>query len=169
MKFFKSRASSFMLLMLSINALGAEGFSSPTVDSPAKLYYRAFTIYTGQEACDKSPKVATLRIRVPSQTLIVGDKLQAYYRDSTEESDLIIEAYDSTGNFLPSVPISAEAYSIGRTDNYDPGIIYINSSMDYWEARRPGRFVVTARWNCATTDSNGVYDEVTIEVQQQED
>ncbi len=168
MKFSKLQLFSLVLLILSKSALGAEGYSSPSLGSPAKLSYRAFTIYTGQEACEKTPEVASLRIRLNRQMLRVGDKLQAYYLNDAEESDLIIEAFDLAGNFIPSVPISAEAFSIGRTANYDPGIIYMNSSMNFWEARKPGHFAVTTRWYCGAPGSDGIRDEVIIEVREQE-
>lgn len=157
------------LSLLPISALGIEGYSSPDISSPAKLSYRAFTIYTGQEACNNSPDISSIKLRVSFETITIGDKLQAYGSNDSDPTDLTILAFDSEGNFVPNVPVYVHAYSIGRTEENDPGIIYIDSSINYWEARKSGEFAISVRWLCAEPDSGGVMDTVVLKVVERED
>lgn len=154
----------FILAVLPATGLGAEGYSSSALSIPAKIYYRAFTLYTGKEACDKPPEVKTIRITVLSTTMYVGDRLYLSLAVDSVDSDFIIEAFDVVGNFVPSVPVHVEAYSVGRTIDYDPGIIYKDGSMDYWEAIKPGEFAVFVRWACPKPVGTGVWDEVVVRV-----
>ncbi len=77
---------------------------------------------------------------------------------------MVIEAFDEEGHFLPSVPVHVVAGSQGRTVDFDPGIIYRDASMEYWEARLPGKFDVGVSWACSRDAQSVVQDSVTIEV-----
>lgn len=155
-----------LLLPLLFPALGScqEGYSSAQPSVPANIYYRAFTIYTLQEACEKSPKVSTLSIRLPNTRIQVGDRIKTNAPDDSTVSDLVIEAFDAEGHFLPSVPVHVGAGSQGRTVDFDPGIIYRDASMDYWEARLPGKFDLEVSWACSHDAQSVVQDSVTIDV-----
>ncbi|MFT4861895.1 MAG: hypothetical protein ACI95C_001107 [Pseudohongiellaceae bacterium] len=99
---------------------GAEGYSSSEISIPANIYYRAFTINTRQEACEESPAVATIKLRLPNTTMAVGERLVTNLSDGSVVSDLFIAAYDVEGKFVPSVPVLVDVYSIGRTRHYNP-------------------------------------------------
>jgi hypothetical protein len=155
------------LLLLSffpVVAVCQEGYSSAQPSIPARIYYRVFTIYTHQEACEKSPKVSVISLRLPSTRMRVGDKIKTNSPDDSIVSDLVIEAFDEDGNFLPAVPVYVMAVSQGKTIDYDPGILYRDGSMDYWEARSPGKFDIGVSWACPSSPQNVVQDSVTIEV-----
>jgi hypothetical protein len=111
----------------------AEGYTSDTVDTAAKVDHRAFTIVGGQEACDKSPMPAEFRVKPRSIYLKIGDRL---YRD-----DLIIEAYDEDGKFISSVPIVIQI--LGRDDLLKGG-----SDRDYVEAVSTGTGRLLVGWRC---------------------
>ena len=156
----------FILLIsfLSSSAHSTEGYSSTEPSKPANIYSRTFTIYTLQEACAESPPVAEIKLRLPGTTIQVGDRIHTNHPDDSVVSDLIIEAFDKEGTFLPGVPVSVGAGSIGRTLSFDPGIIYRDSSMDYWEARKPGEFEIGTSWLCATSVETSVTDTIVVKV-----
>jgi len=150
--------------MIPTTLLGDEGFSSSNLATPANVYYRAFTIYSLESACEKSPEVSSIKLHVPNGTLYVGERLHANTPDDSVVSDFIIEAFDREGNFVANVPVQVSVYSVDRTSTFDPGIVYRDASMDYWEARKPGEFAVFVRWSCAESASDSVTDEVIVKV-----
>lgn len=150
-------------------ALCDEGFSSAEPSIPANIYYRAFTIITLQEECEKSPEVSKITLRLANTTIEVGDRVHSNSPDDSTVSDLVIEAFDDEGNFLPSVPVHVGAGSQGRTIDYDPGVIYKDASMEYWEARKPGKFDIGAIWACSSNPQKVVGDTVTIQVVESSD
>jgi len=124
----------------------AEGYSSPEPGSSSKIYFRAFTIYTAQDACDKSPKPSDLRISPNPFRMRVGDRIH-HSGLNVRPSDFVIEAYDEHGMFLPSVPIIV---NIIDTNN----VTASRSDWDYFEAINEGEAKLTASWLCSTTDGH---------------
>lgn len=113
-----------------------EGYSSATPNAPARIHYRAFTIYTAEEACAKSPTPARLTILPARLSLRIGDRL---YRH--EGNELIIEAYDETGRFLSAVPILVDVFA-------EEGVVTGRSDWDYLEATAEGEGELRVRWGC---------------------
>lgn len=126
----------------------AEGYSSAETGAPALLYYRAFTLTEGREACDTGPRVTSLRIRMPS-TLKVGDRIHRMNGDPSIRMNLVVEARDSNGALVPSVPIvvdvSADASS-GAGETF-----MTRADLDYVEATAPGTFILSAQIYCDYT------------------
>lgn len=141
-----------------------EGYSSAEPSSAANIYSRTFTIYTHKDACDKSPVVSEIRIKYPKEIIEVGNRIHANSPDDSIVSDFIIKAFNAEGNFLPSVPIYVDVNLQDSTLDFDPGIIYRDATMNYWEARKPGMFVIRARWACPSYAQSDIQDTITIEV-----
>ena len=120
----------------------AEGTSSAELGVPAQIFYRAYTIYTLQEACDRSAVPASLSVRLTHRKVSVGTRV---HRDSG--SELIVEAYDEGGKFLPSVPIVVAVLA-------DPGVIGSRSDWDYFEALTPGEAEVRVSWICRRVEGS---------------
>jgi hypothetical protein len=163
----KNHCQGIPLLMACLVAPAAvceEGHSSAQPSAPATIHSRAFTIHTLQDACDDSPTVSSLVLTLRSTRIHVGDRINTNTVDNASVSDLIIEAFDADGNFVPSVPVYVGATSQGKTQEYDPGIVYKDASMDYWEARLPGKFDIEAGWLCVSDTQQAVRDKVTVEV-----
>jgi hypothetical protein len=116
----------------------AEGTSSSEPGAPAQVFYRAFTIYASQEACAQSPIPRSLSVRLTHAQLTVGTRV---HRDSA--SELIVEAYDETGKFLPSVPIVVSVLA-------DNSVIGSRGDWDYFEALGPGEAEVRVAWLCGS-------------------
>ena len=115
----------------------AEGTSSTEPGAPSAIFYRAFTIYTGQEACASSRTPASLRVHLRMEEVGVGTRV---HRDSP--SELVVEAYDDAGTFLPAVPIVVEVLA-------NTGVVASGGDRDYFEIIGPGEVEVVARWLCA--------------------
>jgi hypothetical protein len=97
------------VLLLAIQPAAAggifgEGYTSAEPGGPATIRFREFTIYTAQEACETSPLPTELRILPNPLRLKVADRIHRTNGDE-HASELVIEAYDKDGLFLPSVPI----------------------------------------------------------------
>lgn len=134
-------------LLLPVSALAGhfgEGYSSAEKGAPSDIYYRAFTIYTQQEACAISARPAELRVFPSPLILKVGDRI---HRTNVEMNpgDLIVEAYAEDGEFLPAVPIIV--YTIDRQN-----VVSARSDWDYLEAMREGEDELVVAWACGSAD-----------------
>lgn len=123
-----------------------EGYSSSLPGGPSALSFRAFTIYTAEEACETSSIPAKLKIFPNPIQMGVGDRI---HRSNVKQrpSELVVEAYDEHGVFLPAVPINV---SILDTNN----VITSRSDWDYFEATKEGEAEVFVSWACSTADSS---------------
>lgn len=156
----KLNKSILLILFLPVAAFCDEGYSSATLSSFANVYSRAFTIYTHVEACGKAPEVSEIEINYPKEIIKVGDRIQANSSDDSIVSDFIINAFDEDGNFLPSVPIFVYVNLPVSTLDSGPEVIYRDSSINYWEARKTGEFSIEVVWAC----QSDVLDRIIIEV-----
>jgi hypothetical protein len=131
-----------------------EGYSSARPGGPAAIYFRAFTIYTAQEACAKSPVPAEFRILPDPLELNVGDRI---HRTNGHEhaSELVIEAYDQDGTFLPSIPIIVNLIDVQK-------VVASRSDWDYLEAIRAGEDELTVHWACPAPDDSSVEKRIRI-------
>lgn len=148
-----------LLLALPSAAAGGvfgEGYSSAVPGGPAAIHFRAFTIYTGQEACAKSPVPAELRIVPNPLQLNVGDRI---HRSNGHEhvSELVVEAYDRDGVFLPSVPIIVNLIDV-------QSVVASRSDWDYFEAIRAGEDELVVYWACPAPDTSSVEKRIRIVV-----
>ena len=132
----------------------AEGYSSARPGGPADISYRVFTLYTRPEACAQAPVPAELRIHPDPLHLQVGDRI---HRNNAEihETELVIEAYDAGGRFLPAVPIG-----VGITET--SGALQSYADWDYFEAVREGDEVLAVSWACQGRNDEPVVTEVPV-------
>lgn len=154
-------ASGLALPALLVPALGmtghfGEGYSSSVPGGPADLRYRAFTIYTAQDACARSPHPDRLQVRPEPLVLKVGDRL---HRSNVEHrvSELIIEAYGADGEFLSAVPII-----VSTSDRQN--VTMARSDWDYLEAVREGEDELVVAWACPTPDGLPLEKRVRLSV-----
>ena len=121
-----------------------EGYSSTEPGGPSAIYFRAFTIYKGKEACEKSPLPVEFRIFPNPLRMKVGDRI---HRSNVHDnpSELVIEAYDKDGVFLPAVPIVVDTIDAQHVTGS-------RSDWDYFEAIREGEAELVVGWACATPD-----------------
>lgn len=138
-----------------VSAFG-EGWSSENQGESASIYYRAFTIYTGEEACEESGRPVELRVPPSPIWLRVSERL--YRSESSDASaELVVDAYDSEGRFLSRVPIIVNVI--------DPsGLMIGRSDWDYIEATKPGEALLRFSWLCSTADGEPISAERTIVV-----
>jgi len=131
-----------------------EGYSSAEPGAPSALHFRTFTIYTLQEACRKSPVPAGLRIFPNPLRMSVGDRI---HRSNVSEhpSELVIEAYDKNGAFLPAVPVVVNTLEVSN-------VVGSRSDWDYFEALREGEDELAVFWACAPPDGTPVEARVRI-------
>ena len=151
-------------LALSTGVFGQEGYSSAEPGVPANIYSRAFTLMIHQQVCEDSPDVARISLKLFRDVMVVGERIRTNRADDSVVSDLVIEAFDASGNFLPAVPVYSSVSSAGRTRDFDPGVVYRDGSMDYWELRKAGEIEVSAYWACAKTREALVGDTLLIKV-----
>ena len=71
-----------------------------------------------------------------SPTINVHDRIHR-----NERSELVIEAYNAKGEFLPAVPIAVAI-------DADERVLGSRADWDYLEALRPGRGVIKVWWHC---------------------
>lgn len=122
----------------------AEGYSSAEPGAPSEVYHRAFTIYSLKEACGESLRPGTFRISPDPIHMRVGDRVH-HSSPQGRPSDLVIEAFDAQGGFLPSLPIIVDV--TGRD-----GVVASRSDWEYFEAARAGEDELRVTWACATQD-----------------
>ena len=137
-----------------------EGYSSAEVGTPSPIYFRAFTIYTGQEACEHSLRPVEFKILPNPLRLTIGDRVHHTGLDG-RPSDLVIEAYDAEGAFLPSVPVTVAVIS---KDNVTDS----RSNWDYMEAVRDGQDELRVVWACTAADGRTVETRIPILVTSEE-
>jgi hypothetical protein len=125
----------------------AEGYSSAEPGAPALLYIRAFTLTEGRESCDTGPRATSLRLRLPSTTLKVGDRIHRMNTNPATRMDLIIEARDGTGALVPGVPIVVDVIPENAGDAGNEPFTS-TSDLDYLEATAPGKFTLQAQIYC---------------------
>lgn len=133
-----------------------EGYSSMISNGPADIRFRAFTIYTLQEACDSSPAVAELRIFPDPLILKIGDRIHRSNVNS-QTSELIIEAYGNDGEFLPAVPVIVSTVDVQN-------ITSTRSDWDYFEAVREGEDGLIVAWACPTPGGQQLETRVRVVV-----
>jgi hypothetical protein len=148
-----------MALLFPLSALAgtfAEGFSSSVLGGPADLRYRAFTIYTGQEACAEAKQPAELSVRPSPIEMSIGDQIHRSNVDRAP-SELIIEAYGEAGEFLPAVPIVVSIVD-------SQGVTGSRSDWDYFEAIAQGAAELVVGWRCKTPSGEPLTASVRIVV-----
>ena len=136
-----------LMLILPISAIAGffgEGYSSMAPGGPSDISFRAFTIYTQQEACEKSAHPTELRIIPNPLILKIGDRIHRS-NVNVHQSELVIEAYGKSGDFLPAVPIIV---SMNDVQN----VTVSRSDWDYFEAIHAGQGELVAAWACDTRD-----------------
>jgi hypothetical protein len=146
-----------LVLLFPLSALAGifgEGFSSSLLGGPPAIRYRAFTIYTAQEACAESALPAEFRVRPNPLRMRLGDRV---HRTNVERnpSELIIEAYGEDGEFLPAVPIIVSTVDVQN-------VTVSRSDWDYFEAVRDGEDELVIAWACRTP--NGVQLEARVSI-----
>lgn len=122
-----SPASAFMF---------AEGHSSAKPGASAALSYREFTIYLAEEACAHSPVPSRIEVRLARSSLSIGERIHR-----TSSSELIVEAYDEEGRFLPEIPILVDV-------DAPLDVAGSRADWDYLEARGAGEAKVVVTWLC---------------------
>lgn len=122
----------------------AEGFSSKVAAGPSDIGLRAFTIFTLQEACERSAVPAELRILPNPLVLKIGDRIHRS-NASANQSGLIIEAYGHDGEFLPAVPVIVSTMDV-------QGITESRSDWNFLEAVRVGEDDIVVAWPCTQPD-----------------
>lgn len=125
----------------------AEGYSSATPGAPALLYYRAFTTDEGREACDALARPSALRMRLPSATLKVGDRIHRMNTNPATRLDLIVEARDSLGALVPGVPIVVEVLA-QKAEGSTVEPVTSPADKDYLEIVAPGAVTLVAMTYC---------------------
>ena len=132
-----------------------EGYSSMVPGGPSDLRYRAFTIHTGRETCDLSAAVSEFRVSPNPLLLKVGDRIHRTNVDS-HISELVIEAYGASGEFLPAVPIVVSTIDSQR-------VTETRSDWDYFEAVREGEDDLIVQWACpASGEGESLLETVRI-------
>jgi hypothetical protein len=121
-----------------------EGYSAAAPGEPADIRYRAFTIYTGPEACARSPRPSRLQVRPDPLILTIGDRIHRTNVDR-HAGELIIEAYGAKGEFLPAVPIIVSTSDVQE-------VTAARSDWDYLEAVRAGEDELVVAWACPAED-----------------
>jgi len=121
-----------------------EGFSSMVPGGQSDISFRAFTIYTLQEACEKSAVPAELRVLPNPLVLKVGDRIHRS-NASPSQGELIIEAYGEDGEFIPAVPVIVSTMDV-------QGVTAARSDWDYFEAIRTGEDDIVVAWPCTQPD-----------------
>ena len=121
-----------------------EGFSSMVPGGHSDISFRAFTIYTLQEACEKSAVPAELRVLPNPLVLKVGDRIHRS-NASPSQGELIIEAYGEDGEFIPAVPVIVSTMDV-------QGVTAARSDWDYFEAIRTGEDDIVVAWPCTQPD-----------------
>jgi hypothetical protein len=145
---------SLVIPLAAAGGIFGQGYSSAQPGDPAAIYFRAFTIYAGQEACEQSPVPAEFRILPDPLQLKVGDRI---HRTNFDEhtSELVIEAYDKDGLFLPAVPIHVDLVDV-------QSVVESRSDWDYFEAVRAGEDELVVSWACAAPDGSPLEERVRI-------
>jgi hypothetical protein len=147
----------FLFPLSALAGIFGEGFSSSVLGGPSDIRYRAFTIYTAQEACAESKLPAVLRVRPNPLEMTIGDRI---HRTNVERnpSELIIEAYGEHGEFLPGVPIIVSTVDVQN-------VTASRSDWDYLEAVREGEDELVVGWACKTSDGVPLEARVRIVVE----
>lgn len=133
-----------------------EGYSSLEPGAPADVRYRAFTVYTLEEECAGHPRPARLTAFPDPVRLSIGDRIHRT-NVSPQQSELVIEAYDASERFLPSVPIALDIADGQRT-------VESRSDWDYLEAVREGKGGLRISWLCPNPDDAAIEAHVRIMV-----
>ncbi len=157
MRIVNSIGSWIVLLLLHMPAFAGafgEGYSSTVPGGSANINFRAFTIYTRQEACEKSPFPSELRVLPNPLILKIGDRVHRS-NVSNESSELSVEAYGSSGEFLPAVPIIVSTADVQN-------VTASRSDWDYLEAVREGEGELVVSWACTSPDGQQLEARVQI-------
>jgi len=140
----------------------AEGYSSATPGEPALLYYRAFTLDEGREACTAQSRPTALRIRLPSTKLKVGDRIHRMNGNPATRLDLVIEARDSNGALVPGIPIVVDV-TVQKSEGLSIEPLASQADKDYLEAIAPGTATLTATTYC---DYGPIRTQVTLTIEE---
>ena len=114
-----------------------EGYSSATQTTPAEIHYRMLSLGNWQQICDASALPDRLSLKPDPLRLNIGERI---HRSGAAE--LVIEAYDAQGRFVPRVPIL-----LVLIDPQD--ITTSRSDWDFFEAKQPGEAWIGVRSACA--------------------
>ena len=102
----------------------AEGFSAEEQGFPALLGNGIFSSDSGQEACANSLIPASIEVSLVNPNLVIGERL--YFED------IIIEAFNEDGEFLPFLPVIIAAISQDGMLAFQPNWEYVQvSSFGY--------------------------------------
>ncbi len=153
------RATVYLAVLLGVPlaataGIFGEGYSSAEPGAPSAIHFRAFTIYTGAEACRGSPVPVELRVLPSPLRMSVGDRIHRSNVDR-HPSELVIEAYDKDGAFLPAVPIVVATVEVQN-------VVGSRSDWDYFEALREGEDELVVGWACSAANGTPVEARVRI-------
>ncbi len=128
-------------------AIFAEGYSSAVQSTAADIRFRAFTLYSREAACNVAPAIAEIKVLPDPIRLQVGERI---HRSNVTNivTELIVEAYNSDGEFVPGVPIIVELL-----DNN--GVTATRSDWNYLEAQQAGVAELLVRPACLSSAETG--------------
>lgn len=118
-----------------------------------KVAPATFSLGTIQEVCEGSPIPSEFRIRPNPIRLRVGDRIHR-----TAPGEIIVEAYDARGNFLPSIPVATGVLELNENQN----VIGTRADWDYFEAMAEGEAEFGVNFRCQSTDGSFIQSEVRI-------
>lgn len=123
----------------------AETYTADVPGSPVALHSRSFSLGIMPEVCSKSPAPSKLVLRDPIR-LRVGQRIERMAQvPENSQDDVIVDAYDEHGTFLPHVPVTISVL--------DPqGILAFRSDGDYVEAVAVGEAGLEVFWACASPE-----------------
>lgn len=118
----------------------AEGFSAEERSSLASLRNRFFTAESALEACDDSSIPASLEISLVNASLVIGDKLNF--------EDILVEAFDENGDFLPAAPVIVSALA-------QDGMLSAHPDWEYVEVSSYGYATLMVHSYCKQSPQAG--------------
>lgn len=133
----------------------SEAYTADAQGLPVALHSRLFSLGVMPEICDKSPVPSKFVPRDPIR-LRVGQHIERIGQVSENRQDeIVVDAYDENGSFLPHVPI--------RVTVTDPqGIIGYRSDGDYVEAVAPGEASFDVTWACESDRESRVQSRIRV-------
>ena len=138
-----------LLLPMSVHAgVFGEGYSSQEPGESASISYRAFTIYKLQEVCKGLAAPRELRVHPNPIVLKIGDRVHRSNAD-IKVSELAVEAYGPSGEFMPAVPILVSTVDVQNVTS-------TRADWDYLEAVKLGEDDLEVSWACPRPRGQGI-------------
>jgi hypothetical protein len=133
----------------------SEAYTADVQGLPVALHSRLFSLGVMPEICNKSPVPSKFVPRDPIR-LRVGQHIERIGQvPENRQDDIVVDAYDAKGTFLPHVPI--------RVTVTDPqGIIGYRPVGDYVEAVAAGEASFEVTWACGSDDGPRVQSRIRV-------